>query len=197
MRKSTLFKVAVVALGVLVVADTVAEAQRRQRGRQRGRGGRGGIGNPLSILENEALVKELKLTKDQQKRIQEIKIQMMGTRALEDEKIQQQLGISESQVKAISEARSKVREKVFGQLRRGGNNGAKRPDFGKLMEDYRKQSVEAVNAVLTSSQRKKFEGMKGKPFDTSQLMQRRGFGGRRPGGDGNRNRGRKKKRPDV
>ena len=60
------------------------------------------------------------------------------------------------------------------------------------MEELRKETEKAVQDVLTDSQKQQLAEMKGKEFnlDRSALFQGfgRGFGGGRPGGDGERRR---------
>ena len=196
MRKASMFKMAVLAMGIVVLAASVGEAQRRQRG-QRGQRSRGRP-NPLRILDNEYLQKELMFTSAQKKRLKEISLQVQGTRALTTDAVVQELGISDSQKekinKAQEEARTKQRE-AFRKLFSGGGKRPSREEMTKKFREMREQSDKAVLSVLTKSQLAKFEKMKGKPFDTSKL-QRSFFGGRRRGRPGGGNRP-QRKRPDV
>lgn len=184
MRKETLAKVAVLTVGILLLATTASEAQRRKQpgGRQRGRQAGGRFNrNPLAILENETLQKELGLTAAQKKRVKELSLQMQGTAAITTDAVAQELGVSDSQKTKIQEARTAVRQKLF---QRPGNGGRQRgnfnlQDFQKRLAEYRAASDKATLAVLTSSQQSKWKKMLGKPADVSKLRpQFRGFGGR-------------------
>ena len=174
------------AVFVLVVAET-SEAQRKKQGRQRNRqggnrfgGGRFGGGN-ISILKNKYLQEELKFTAAQKKRINEIDIQLSGNRALQREDVQTALGITETQKTKLADANKandeKRRELFRGLFRRGGGGGnAKRPnreELTKKMQELRTSGDKAIFAVLTTSQKAKFEKMKGKAIDRAKLFPRR------------------------
>jgi Spy/CpxP family protein refolding chaperone len=182
----SLAKVAVFALAIVVLATSVSEAQRRKQQRgQRGQrgfgGGGGGFGNPLAILENETLQKELGLTAAQKKRVKELSLQMQGTAALTSDAVAKELGISDSQKTKITEVRTKSREKFRGLF---GGQGGERPNFDEIrkkMDEIRTGVDKEVLAVLTSSQKTKWQSMLGKPADVSKLRPQ--FGGRRGGGN--------------
>ncbi|MCH7987891.1 MAG: hypothetical protein IID46_01935 [Planctomycetes bacterium] len=175
------------AVFVLVVAET-SEAQRKKQGRQRNRqggnrfgGGRFGGGN-ISILKNKYLQEELKFTAAQKKRINEIDIQLSGNRALQREDVQKALGITETQKTKLADANKAnddKRRELFGSLfggRRGGGGNAKRPNREELTKKFaelRTAGDKAIFAVLTTSQKAKFEKMKGKAIDRTKLFQRR------------------------
>ncbi|GAB4142650.1 MAG: hypothetical protein Tsb009_13120 [Planctomycetaceae bacterium] len=177
LRQRGMVQMAALVAAIILLGTSVSEAQGR-----RGRGGGGffgrGGGGGLGLLQNEYLQKELGLTAAQKKRIREIEIQLMGSGALLREDIQKELGISDSQKaklsKAQEEQRSKMRE-LFSGFRRGGGQGG-RPDFSEIakkMQKMREESSKALMSVLSSSQKAKFEKMKGKPIDREKLMQRR------------------------
>jgi len=194
MRKQSLVKIFALTMGIVVLATTVTEAQRRGRRGGRGRsGGRFGF-NPTGVLQNEYLQKELNFTSAQKKRVREISIQMMGTsRALRDEKISQELGISSSQKEKLEKVADGSRDK-FRELFRRGDNG-ERPSFDEIrkkMTEIRAGIEKEMLGVLTKSQQAKFEKMKGKPFDVSKLR------GERGGRDGRRPRGKRPPtQPDI
>jgi hypothetical protein len=196
MRKQTLAKVAVLTMGIVLLATTASEAQRRKQQRgNRQRGGQfGGFNrNPLAILENETLQKELGLTTAQKQRVKELSLQMQGTAAITTEPVSQALGVSDTQKAKMTEIRTASREKfrgLFGGGRRGGNGG-QRPDFTEIrkkMAEIQAGVDKEILGVLTSSQKAKWTKMLGKPADVSKL--RPTFGGGRRGGQG------RKKRPD-
>ncbi len=190
LQKKTIFQIAVLAAGVVFLMGDTSEAQRkqpggrqRQGGRQGGRGGFGqrGGGGAFGVLgSSEYLQKELNLTSAQKKRMQEINIQISGTRALLQDDVANELGLSESQKEKISEASRAAFQGLFGG--RGGNNGGKRPNFEELRKKFteaREKADKEVLSVLTKSQQAKFEKMKGKPIDREKVRPQ-GGPGRRP-----------------
>jgi len=194
MRRMTLAKVAVFTLAIVVLATSVADAQRRKQRGQRGQRGRGITFNPLAILENETLQKELGLTAAQKQRVKELSLQMQGTAALSTDAVVKELGISDSQKTKITEVRGTMREKMRGLF--GG--GGQRPDFAEIqkkMAEIRAGIDKDVLAVLTSSQKSKWTKMLGKPADVSKLRPQ--FGGRRRGGPGGGNRPKTRPKADI
>ena len=220
-----------VAVGALVLlAAETAQAQ-RQGGPPRGGGQFGRTGSdPISLLQIEAIRKELELGEDQSaeirklreamndeveemrrkiaekytgklgdvllphqtERVKQISLQMRGVRALDDAAIAKELGITEDQKKQIEAKREEYSEKARALRGEGGGGG----DFRERIQKYRElqtQSNEAVLGVLSSTQREKFDKMKGKEFDRSQLFQRPGGGGNQPEGTPRP----KRKRPDT
>jgi len=194
LRKTSLLKVTVWAVGFVLLATSTSEAQRR-----RGRRGfsRGGFGSGVSILNNEYLQKELNFTAAQKKRVREIIIQLEGTRALLRDDIAQDIGLSDTQKEKIQEARRSAYDRdAIRNLFRNRQRG-ERPDFEEIrkkMRELREKADKQVLDVLTPPQRKKWEQMKGDPIDREKLLPRRGR--RRGRGDGDRP-SRKTRRPDV
>ncbi len=135
----------------------------------------------LRALIDDQVAEKLAITADQKQRIEDV-------------------------FTAAGEARQKMFEEMRGNrdggARDGGNRGGANPDGGnqsgvrrggrggfdpaafaemqKKMEESGRKTEAEVLAVLTAEQKKKFEDMKGKPFE----LERRGFGG--PGGFGGR-----------
>ena len=154
---------------ILLVVQTTGFSQRRSY-------------DPYRILKSEHLQKDLKLTKEQIKRIQQLSLQYEGTRALNRPEIAREVGITESQKKKMKEIRDnygKLRSEYY-KLRRTDRTKA-RKKYEELTKEYRGLSKKIVD-VLTSTQKRKYEKMKGKPFDRSKLYPRPKS---------------KKKRPDV
>jgi len=160
-----------------------------------GRGGRGGNFQPPTpeqmaefekqrlerTREEKAKLAEI-LLPNQIKRLNEIFVQVNGVRALEDEDIAKELGISEAQKAKLAEVRQANGEAMRNQGREafaGLDEAGRAAKFAEM----RKESDAKLLAVLTPDQQKKFEEMKGKPFAMPEGGGR-GFGG--PGG----NRGR-------
>jgi hypothetical protein len=141
-----------------------------------GRGGGGGINpNPASLVQSKAVQKELKLTDDQlkkvdeaiqkalassldpdqMKRLNQISLQLRGVRAFTDARIQDELKMSSEQkgkIKEIVEASAKELEGLKG-----------REGFQKAAA-VRKETMEKVTGVLTAEQRKQWQEMTGAEF---------------------------------
>jgi hypothetical protein len=135
--------------------------------------------------EEKAKIAEI-LLPHQIKRLNEIFIQQAGVNALQDEDIAKELGISDAQKAKLTEVRQANQEAMGAQMRelfQGG--GGDREAARAKMDEIRKAGDTKVLAVLTPTQQKKFEEMKGKPFELPEGAGRGGFGG--PGG--NRGRG--------
>ncbi len=123
---------------------------------------------------SEKLEPKLKdaLTVEQIKRLGEIKIQANGAAALADEAVAKQLELSDEQQKKLADIQTEgdraVRE-LFSALREGGFQEA----MTKIGEANEKTLAKATE-VLDAGQKEKFAALKGKPFDLSQLVRRRG-----------------------
>lgn len=164
-----------------------------------GGGGFGGGGNrndPLTLLNNPSVKKELDITDEQGKaipdavmkalsgvlnekqyaRFKQIELQQRGTAAFSDEKVQSALKMTSAQkdnIKTILEDSRKEMREAF----QGGGKGS----FEKL-DNLRKETTEKVQGVLTSDQKKAWRDMTGETFK----IERQGFGGGgfgRKGGD--------------
>lgn len=135
---------------------------------------------------NEEAMKKVQeiLLPPQFDRLHEISLQVRGTAALNDEKVQQDLGLSDQQKAKLKE----IREKAEGEMRsmfeslrgipaeqRQAKMRENRDKFQKLFQDSQDQTI----GTLTAQQRDKFEQMKGKKIEI-QWPQR----GRGPGGPG-------------
>jgi hypothetical protein len=126
------------------------------------------------------------LLPNQMKRLNEIYIQQLGTRAFDDAEIAGELKITDEQKASIA----KVREESQAATRElfaggGGDRDAIREKFAAA----RKETDEKIVAVLTAGQKAQWEEMKGKPFELPEGALRGGPGGgapgRRPGGNNN------------
>ncbi|MCA9104902.1 MAG: hypothetical protein KDA83_05725 [Planctomycetales bacterium] len=140
------------------------------------------------------------LLPEQMERLQQIQVQMQGIRALQSDRVAEELDLTSSQKEKIADAfdsfGEKMRERMQELRDQGGQGGpggqggrGGRGGFGALGEEMQKMNAELeeeVLDILSSSQRSKFDDMKGEEFDVSQL--RRGPGGRGgaggPGGPG-------------
>jgi len=153
---------------------------------------------------NEKLEGEVKkiLLPHQLTRLEEIRLQLMGLRALQDPKVVEALGITEEQQKEMQEIQQAAREKMgslFEQMRglrelSEEKRAAKREEMRKQFQEARQGTEKKLLGVLSDEQKETFEKMKGEPFelDLSALRPQgrpggpgaagRGPGGRRPGG---------------
>jgi len=144
--------------------------------------------------------------KDQFDRIKQIQRQLAGVMAIHGKDVAEALALSEDQREQISSVFAASQEEMQKLFPRGGFGGpgggrggpggaggegneadetARRERFQKMQEQMRKLHEDRdakLMAVLSDEQKTKFEELKGKPFDVSQLRGRGGPGGRRPGG---------------
>jgi len=147
------------------------------------------------------------LSEDQRTRLDQISVQVRGTRALSDDDVATKLGVTDSQkeqFKTITDGQREEMRTVFESLRggnqgggdAGGNAGRGRGNFDSTamrtkMEELTKKTDAKILDVLTADQKAKFAAMKGKAFELDRSAL---FGGgrggapggdrRRPGGDG-------------
>ena len=129
--------------------------------------------------EEQAKVVRGKLEKillpHQFERLEQINLQMQGVGALNNAETAAKLGLTEEQKQKISEVvrtnMESMRERM-GQMRDAFQGGDRAAAMEK-MTALRKESDGKVLAVLNDEQRKKYEEMKGKPFE----MPRPRFGG--------------------
>ncbi|MEM6776766.1 MAG: hypothetical protein AAF670_03855 [Planctomycetota bacterium] len=143
-------------------------------------------------VQAEEMMMELEaiLLPDQFDRLEEISIQVRGVAALMDSKVGEELGLTSEQTQSMTDIRESaadtMREKMREMFSAGDRDGIR-----EKLESVRGEIEEEVLSVLTSEQRRKFEEMKGEPFDVSQLQGggpggggRGGFGGGGRGGPG-------------
>jgi len=123
------------------------------------------------------------LMPDQIERLRQIAIQIRGVRALEDQEVQSELGLTQEQkdkMKAIRELGMRKGRELFAPK---GEQG--RPDMREAfqaMQKLQKELNQQVMDVLTPEQKQRFTEMQGKKIDLdfSQLMRGPGFGKRPP-----------------
>ena len=115
----------------------------------------------------------------QLERLEEIRIQLLGTGALLLEPIQKKLKISDTQKAKFEEITNGTREKsqeMFSGVREqfqqlGGDREkmqALMAEIREKMQAVQKEAEEKIVGTLTAAQKKQFEGMKGKPFEISR-----------------------------
>jgi hypothetical protein len=129
---------------------------------------------------------------------------MQGLRALQDPKVAAALNITAEQKakmeKVQEESGQKMREEMQ-KMFQGGRENFDRDAAREKMEKLRADIEKEVLGVLTSTQKKKFEEMKGEKFEIprDQLFGGRGGpggrGGQGRGGEGGGDRPQRKQRP--
>ncbi|GMV38137.1 MAG: hypothetical protein AMXMBFR61_26450 [Fimbriimonadales bacterium] len=126
------------------------------------------------------------LDKAQYERAKQLSLQLRGPEALaSDPEVQKALGLTEDQIKKISDTVAQVRQSHMQQLRGGaGGEQPTREQITARMQEMRKEMATKVEALLTAEQKTKYQAMKGKPFQFANPWG--GFGGRQPGGAGGR-----------
>jgi Spy/CpxP family protein refolding chaperone len=175
--------------------------------------------------EEQAKVAKQKLAEillpHQMERLEEINLQVLGVRALQDQEVAVKLGISAAQKQkidaTIEENTNAQRELMSGMFQggRGGRGGEgvdreqMRAQFEQMrermeqmrerQEKLRKEGDAKVLAVLTPDQKTEFAAMKGEPFEMPQrgFMGGRGRGQRGGGEGGEAQRRQGRPRPDV
>ena len=136
------------------------------------------------------------LTRKQSARLNEINLQVRGLRAVTDDDVAKELGLSDEQkkkIKGVFDAQQEKQRSVFSGF--GGLRDLSKEErekkFAEMREKgaaLRKETQEKATAVLTEEQQGLYELMKGEKFelDLRQLVQRRG------GQGGQGGRGKKK-----
>ena len=130
----------------------------------------------------------------QVERLNEIRLQIQGVGALLTEPVQKELKITAEQKTKFAEIQKKTQEKgqeLFSGVRelfQGGDREkaqAAMQEIREKMTNMQKETEKSIVGVLTDSQKKEFEKMKGKPVEISQeelRPSRGGQGGQRQGG---------------
>jgi Spy/CpxP family protein refolding chaperone len=144
------------------------------------------------------------LLPQQVERLNEIRLQIQGVGALLTEPVQKELKITAEQKTKFAEIQKETQEKgqeLFSGVRelfQGGDREkaqAAMQEIREKMTNMQKETEKSIVGVLTDSQKKEFDKMKGKPVEISQeeLRPSRGGqggqggqrqGGQRPGGQG-------------
>jgi hypothetical protein len=119
----------------------------------------------------------------QMDRLNEIYIQALGARALQELDVAKQLGITARQSEQIQKLQTESSEQIRAQMQ-ALSPSDDRDQLREKMLKLRKAADEKVLAVLSAVQKKKFEQMKGEPFQLPEDAIRGGGGNRRGGGQG-------------
>lgn len=134
------------------------------------------------------------LLPQQVERLNEIRLQIQGVGALLTEPVQKELKITAEQKTKFAEIQKETQEKgqeLFSGVRelfQGGDREkaqAAMQEIREKMTNMQKETEKSIVGVLTDSQKKEFDKMKGKPVEISQeelRPSRGGQGGQRQGG---------------
>lgn len=121
------------------------------------------------------------LLPQQQKRLKQIRFQVLGDRALSDAEIVKELGITDEQktkLEAIAKESRDATQKLYEGVRDlpQAERQAKFTELREKMDTARKEVQEKTLAVLTDAQKAKLKELKGAEFklDTRQMFQGRG-----------------------
>ena len=127
------------------------------------------------------------LSPGQLKRLSELRIQQQGLQALMDNDVAKKVKLSDADRKKITKLMADARAKITSTFRKALAGGGANADFAAIRKKTQKMQADAekqVLAVLSATQKKAFEDLKGKKFEFPQ----RQFGG----GGGRRGRPKKK-----
>lgn len=120
------------------------------------------------------------LSEKQLERLQQLKLQRLGVRALEDGLIQDMLAFTDEQVAKVKEAIEAANEKRqawMAEMReqfQSGAGGFDRDAIREKMQAMQEEFENAMMSILTDQQKKQLEELKGKIFEFPE----RGFGRR-------------------
>jgi uncharacterized membrane protein YgcG len=119
----------------------------------------------------------------QMDRLNEIYIQVLGVRALQEPDVAKQLGITARQSEQIQKVQSESSDQIRAQMQ-ARSPSDDRDQLREKMLTLRKAADEKVLAVLSVVQKKEFEQMKGEPLKLPEDALRGGGDNRRGGGQG-------------
>lgn len=142
------------------------------------------------------------LNEDQQKRLNQISLQLRGVDALLDDEYAGKLGLSDDQkqqIRDLLETQREMQREMFAGLRdlSDEERRAKFEEMGKAQEELRKETDSAAVELLTDAQKAQWNDLLGKPFEIDRASLFGGFGrggrggppGFGPGGPGGPGRG--------
>jgi hypothetical protein len=129
----------------------------------------------------------------QMERLEQISIQVQGVRALRNERVAKQLKITDEQMEKMAEVQEEIGQEMRAKMQelfQSNDRDGMREALGKMREESEKK----ILGVLSTSQQKQFEEMKGEKFDMPDqgrggFFTGRGGGPGGPGGPGGAGRG--------
>lgn len=181
-----------VELGLTSDQKTKLDELRTQFRPQRGTAGAGQTPD-LETLKAQVAERTKKieaiLTADQVKRLHEVELQLAGDRAILQEKVQKDLGLTASQTAKIKTLQAKFQEASASVREKMVNGEIDRDSMMASMQKNNTALVDELKKVLTAEQAAKLKEMGGKTF-TPDPNETAGFGfGGRNGGGRRGNRG--------
>jgi hypothetical protein len=177
---------------IATLSEEFDEERRSQFGRGGGGGGGGGEeGRAARAKMNADFAAKLNeaLDEAQQKRIQEIYVQVNGTGLLTDDVIAAALAITDEQKEGLQTALEDQRDATQDAFE--GWQDLSPEERTAKMAELNKARDEALLAVLTDEQKTKFDGMKGEKLEIDMTQIRQGRGGRGGGFGGGGGGGRR------
>lgn len=100
------------------------------------------------------------LKPEQQKRYDQLQLQMQGVNAFESEDLQKALKLTDEQKSKLADLRSSV-DSQMRELRQGGGGQGNFARFGEI----RREAMTKAQALLTDDQKKSWREMTGEPFE--------------------------------
>lgn len=187
MRKIGLF-----VIGGSMLFASVALVEGQQQGKGKGQFGGGGFGmaniaaNPLAMIANPQIKKELEITDEQMEKIpaevmvafgkvlnekqytrfKQIQLQLKGNNAFKDVTVQKALNLTDDQKKnltSIVDDAAKELAEIKGGFGGFGKGGANKENAEKR-DTINKETKEKIYTVLTKEQRKTWREMIGEDF---------------------------------
>jgi len=189
-------------LTLLAITLMAAGQEQQKKGGKGGKGGFGGFGggfggggmtDPVLLLRNESVKKELDITTEQSekiptavakalkevlsdkqyKRLRQIELQQLGNAAFKQADVKTELKLTDSQLKNIDAVLEESRKEIA-ELQKDAAGDFK--GMREKMTNLRKDTKEKVRNVLTADQRKSYDAMLGEEFKLQT-----GFGGGKGG----------------
>ena len=180
-------------------SDQIAKINQQLREDVRAAFDGGGGREKMRELYGEAAAKLAEILDDaQEKRLMGIVIQVNGANATNDPAVAKELNITDDQKANLAEVRDGIMQamrEAFDEIR---GQDLSRDEMRTKFEQLRDDADKKVLAVLTDEQQAQLEALKGEPVEIDMSQFRpgggRGFGG--PRGEGRRERGGDRGRPD-
>jgi hypothetical protein len=129
--------------------------------------------------------KETALKPDQNKRLRQIQLQVMGVRAFADADVQKDLKLTDKQqaeAKEIVDATDKDAREILQGMRDARGNPDKAQEIRKKAEAVRKEGMDKMASLLNDDQKKAWKELTGEKFEIKFEPPQGGGGRRRQGG---------------
>jgi len=117
------------------------------------------------------------LKSEQKKRLEQISIQVAGTRAFAREEVQAALKLTDKQKDEIKEITTETGKDLAELFKSGGRDKEKRAENQAKIAKLNKEAMEKISKTLNDNQKKAWKELTGEHFDYKPEF---GGGGRRP-----------------